>query len=162
MKKDVRLLLLMGLIVFSISLLLGVECVAIIDIWEVPAPEGSPVAAARDDAKTDVATAARVDVCLWLSGGFGLGFGGGCLLGSLGIVGAYFYQPSPPLTRFIGKSPEYIDAYIARYKRARNQVALSGAGLGCIAGAVTAGCLVTPWAAALGTFVGRIADERGW
>ena len=44
------------------------------------------------------------------------GLAGGCLLGALGIVGARFYEPSPPPTRFIGKSPEYIDAYVARYK----------------------------------------------
>ena len=157
-----NLLLLIASIVFSISLLLGVECVAIIDKWEAPAPAGSPVATARNDASTDVRTAATIDTCLWLSGGFGLGIGGGCLLGALGIVGARFYEPSPPPTRFIGKSPEYIDAYIARYKSTRNEVALSGACLGCIAGAITAGCLVTPWATALGVFAGRIVDERGW
>ena len=162
MKKDMNSLLLIALIVFSISLLLGVECVAIIDKWETPAPAGSPVATARDDASTDVRTAATIDSCLWLSGGFGLGVGGGCLLGALGIVGARFYEPSPPPTRFIGKSPEYIDAYVARYKSTRNEVALSSACLGCIAGAITAGCLVTPWATALGVFAGRIADERGW
>ena len=69
---------------------------------------------------------------------------------------------SPPLTRLLDKSPEYIDFYVDRYKRTRNQVALSGACLGCIAGAVTAGSLVTPWATALRTFAGRIADEKGW
>lgn len=162
MKKDMSSLLLIALIAFSVSLLLGVECVAIIDKWEAPAPAGSPVATARDDASTDVGTAATIDLCLWLSGGFSLGVVGGCLLGALGIVGARFYEPSPPPTRFIGKSPEYIDAYVARYKSTRNDVALSGACLGCIAGTITAGYLVTPWAAALGVFAGRMADERGW
>ena len=162
MNKSVSSLLLRVLIVFTISLLLEIECVAIIDLWEVPVPEGSPVAIARDDASTDVRAAARFDTCLWLAGGFGLGIGGGCLLGSLGIMGAYFYQPSPPLTRLIGKPPEYIDTYVASYKGARNRAALSGAGLGCIAGAVTAGCLVTPWATVLGTVAGRMADARGW
>ena len=162
MKKDVGSLLLIGLIVFSISLLLGVECVAFIDRWEAPVPEGSPVAIAKDDASTDVRTAARFDTCLWLSGGFGLGFSGGCLLGSLGIVGAYFYEPSPPVTRLIGKPPEYIDAYLAHYKSQRNEAAFYGACLGCTAGAITAGCLVTPWATVFGAIAGRMADERGW
>ena len=162
MKKDMNSLLLIALIVFSISLLLGFECVAIIDKWEAPAPAGSPVVTARDDASTDVRTAATIDSCLWLSGGFSLGIGGGCLLGSLGIVGAYFYQPSPPPTRFMGKPPEYIDAYVSRYKETRNNAALGGVCLGCIAGTITAGCLVTPWAAALGVVAGRMADERGW
>ena len=162
MKKDMNSLLLIALIVFSVSLLLGVECVAIIDVWEVPVPTGSPVAIARDDASSDVRTAAQFDACLWLVSGFGLGIGGGCLLGSVGIVGAYFYQPSPPLTRFIGKPPGYIDTYVARYKRERNEAALGGACLGCIVGTITAGCLVTPWATALGVVAGRMADERGW
>ena len=162
MKKDMNSLLLIALIVFSISLLLGVECVAIIDRWEVLVPEGSLVAIARDDASTDVRAAAQFDTGLWLLGGFGVGFGGGCLLGSLGIVGALFYHPSPPSARLIGKPPEYIDAYVTRYERERNEAALGGAGLGCIAGAVTAGCLVTPWATVLGAVAGRMADGRGW
>ena len=130
LNKGVSSLLLMVLIVFTISLLLGVECIAIIDLWDVPMPEGSPVAIGREDASTDVRAAARFDACLWVSGGFGLGIGGGCLLGALGIIGAYFYEPSPPLTRLIGKPPEYIDAYVVSYKRARNRAALGGAGLG--------------------------------
>ena len=162
MKKDMNSLLLIALIVFSISLLLGIECVAIIDRWEAPVPEGSPVAIGREDASRDVRTAAGFDSCLWLAGGFGLGIGGGCLLGSLGIVGAYFYQPSPSPTRFMGKPPEYIDAYVSRYKETRNNAALGGACLGCIAGTITAGCLVTPWAAALGVVAGRMADQSGW
>jgi hypothetical protein len=163
MKKDVSSLLLIGLIVFSISLLWVVECVPIIDTFET-VPEGLRHIAdtAKDDASTDVRTVARVDACLWLSGGFCLGIGGGCLLGSLGIVGAYFYQPSPHPTRLVGKPPEYIDFYVTHYKRERNRAALGGACLGCTAGAVTAGCLVTPWATVLGTFAGRIADGRGW
>ena len=155
-------LLLIALIVFSVSLFLGIECVAIIDRWEAPAPEGSPVAIGREDASSDVRTVARFDSCLWLAGGFAFGIGGGCLLGSLGIVGAYFYQPSPSPTRLMGKPPEYIDAYVSRYKETRNNTALGGACLGCIVGTITAGCLVTPWAAALGVVAGRMVDERGW
>ena len=162
MKKDVSSLLLMVWIVFSISLLWVVECVSIIDTWPPRPPEGSLAATAIDDAEADVRTAARVDACLWLSGGFCLGISGGCLLGSLGIVGAAFYEPSPPPMRLVGKSPEYIDFYVAHYKAERIEAAFGGAGLGCIAGAVTAGCLVTPWATVLGTFAGRIADQRGW
>ena len=62
----------------------------------------------------------------------------------------------------MGKSPEYINAYVSRYKSIRNNAALGGACLGCIAGAIMAGCLVTPWATALGVGAGRMADERGW
>ena len=106
---------------------------------------------------------ADVNSCLWLSGGLCLGVGGGCLLGSLGVVAAFFYEPSPPPpTRLLGKPPEYVDVYVSNYKHARWMLALSGASLGCATGAIAAGCLVTPWSAALGTVVGRMVDERGW
>ena len=71
MKKDVSSLLLMVWIVFSISLLWVVESVSIIDTWRSEPPEGSLAATAIDDAEADVRTAARVDTCLWLSGGSG-------------------------------------------------------------------------------------------
>ena len=163
MKNDVSLLL---LIVFSPLLFFVVECVAFIDTFDGldTLPEGLRHIAvtARGDAETDVRMAARIDGCLWLSGGFLLGIGGGCLLGSVGIVGARFYEPSPPPTRLVGKSPEYIDFYVARYKSKRNTAALGSACLGCTAGVATVGCLVTPWATVLGIVAGRMADERGW
>ena len=112
------------------------------------------------DAEADIGIAGRVDTCLWLSGGFCLGISGGCLLGSVGIVAAGFYEPSPPPMRLVGKSPEYIDAYVVHYKAERTRSAVNGACLGCIAGAITAGVLVTPWAAVLGIF--EFADQRGW
>ena len=102
-----------------------------------------------------------MDVCGWQVV-FCFGVSGGCLFGSLGVVAAYFYEPSPPPTRLVGKPPEYVDSYINMYKAERNKTALSGAFLGCTAGAIITGCLVTPWAAALGTVVGRMADKSGW
>ena len=155
MKKDVSSPL---LIVFSIPLLSMVGCISIMsDVWVCE--DLRPIyETAHDDAHDD----AHVDRCLWLSGGLCLGVGGGCLLGSLGIVAAHFYEPSPPPTRLLGKPPEYVDFYVSNYREVRQNVALSAASIGCIAGAVTAGCLVTPWATVLGTFAGRIADGRGW
>jgi hypothetical protein len=155
MKKDVSSPL---LIVFSIPLLSMVGCISIMsDVWV--REDLRPIyETAHDDAHDD----AHVDRCLWLSGGLCLGFGGGCLLGPLGIVAAHFYEPSPPPTRLLGKPPEYVDFYVSNYREVRQNVALSAASIGCIAGAVTAGCLVTPWATVLGTFAGRIADGRGW
>ena len=153
MKQGVGLLLLM---VCGISSLSMVGCVPV-GVWV--REDLRPIAkAAHDDARDD----AKIDACLWLSGGFCLGIGGGCLLGSVGIVAAYFYEPSPSPARLVGKPPEYVDLYVSTYKAERNITALSGAFLGCAAGAVVAGCLVTPWATALGTYVGRIADKSGW
>lgn len=105
--------------------------------------------AAKHDADTD----ADDDACLWFCSGFSLALGGGCLLGSLSLVPAYSYRPSPPLNRLVGKSPEYIAVYIDTYKEERRSEAASAAVVGCALGAATAGCLafagVSPWSTAL-------------
>ena len=61
-------------------------------------------AAAKNDAESD----ADADGCLWFCSGFSLALGGGCLLGSLSLIGSYLHRPSPPLNRLVGKPPEYI------------------------------------------------------
>jgi hypothetical protein len=107
------------------------------------------VAAAENDADND----ADADGCLWFCSGFSLAIGGGCLLGSLSLIGSYLHRPSPPLTRLVGKPPEYIGVYIDTYKERRRVVASRAAIVGCTLGAATAGCLafagVSPWSTAL-------------
>ncbi len=65
----------------------------------------------------------------------------------------YSYRPSPPLSRLVGKPPEYIAVYIDTYKEQRRSAAASAAIVGCTLGAATAGCLafagVSPWSTAL-------------
>ena len=104
-------------------------------------------AAAKHDADADA------DGCLWFCSGFSLALGGGCLLGSLSLVSSYSYRPSPPLSRLVGKPPEYIAVYIDTYKEQRRSDAASAAIVGCTLGAATAGCLalvgVSPWSTAL-------------
>ena len=114
MKKDVSSPL---LIVFSIPLLSMVGCISIMsDVWVCE--DLRPIyETAHDDAHDD----ANVDRCMWLSGGLCLGVGGGCLLGSLGIVAAHFYEPSPPPTRLLGKPPEYVDFYVSNYKEVKTE-----------------------------------------
>ena len=106
-------------------------------------------AAAENDADND----ADADGCLWFCSGFSLAIGGGCLLGSLSLIGSYLDRPSPPLTRLVGKPPEYIGVYIDTYKERRRVAASSAAVVGCTLGAATAGCLafagVSPWSTAL-------------
>ncbi len=103
--------------------------------------------AAKHDANADE------DGCFWFCSGFSLALGGGCLLGSLSLVSSYSYRPSPPLTRLVGKPPEYISVYIDTYKERRRSAAASAAIVGCALGAATAGCLaligVSPWSTAL-------------
>ena len=64
-----------------------------------------------------------------------------------GILGTYFYQPDPPMSRLIGKSPEYVNTYIRSYKskRGKTQALWTSAGCvtgGCITGALISGVLV--------------------
>ena len=133
-------------------------------------------AAAKNDAESD----ADADGCLWFCSGFSLALGGGCLLGSLSLVSSYSYRPSPPLSRLVGKPPEYIAVYIDTYKEQRRSAAASAAVVGCTLGAATAGCLafagVSPWSTALQestdkyghglnvvlSGISRVAVIRGW
>ena len=64
-----------------------------------------------------------------------------------GVFGTYLYQPEPPMSRLVGKSPEYIDAYIVSYKskRGKTQALWTSAGCltgGCVTGALISGVLV--------------------
>lgn len=61
----------------------------------------------------------------------------GCLFGPLGLAAAYVYEPSPPSTRLLGKSEEYVTAYSEAYKATAQSIQKSKALTGCITGCVT-------------------------
>ena len=82
-------------------------------------------------AESDAAEDAGAGECLWFCTGFSLALGGGCLLGALSLVGSYLYRPAPPLTRLVGKPPEYIAVYVDTYKDERRVSASSAAIIGC-------------------------------
>ena len=58
------------------------------------------------------------------------GAGVGCLIP---LISSYAYQPGPPLDRFIGKSPEYIDLYTKFYKRRTRQLRIRSTVIGAAA-----------------------------
>lgn len=87
---------------------------------------------AERDAETDTK---RV---VWVGGNFVLGVVGGCLLGSVGLLGAYIYEPSPPASRLLGKSPEYIVFYTDAYKAKARDLQLKYAATGCVSGSLVA------------------------
>ena len=89
--------------------------------------------AAEHDAEADTK---RI---VWVGGNFVLGIVGGCLLGSVGLLGAYIYEPSPPISRLLGKSPEYTMFYTDAYKAKARDLRLKYASIGCISGSVVAG-----------------------
>ena len=65
-----------------------------------------------------------------------LWFFAGCVLGVWGVVIGYVVDPSPPATRLMGKSPEYVMTYTAAYKTAGKSAQGKQALIGCGVGAV--------------------------
>ncbi len=94
-------------------------------------------------AKTSAERDAEADTkrLIWVGGNFGLSVVGGCLLGSVGLLGAYIYEPSPPASRMMGKSPEYIMFYTDAYKAKAQNLQMKYATIGCISGSLVAGGL---------------------
>ena len=140
----------MGILLLMVGLTFGLPFIAAADASQAELEVLKRIAnAAKHDANTD----ADEDACLWFCSGFSLALGGGCLLGALSLIPSYSYRPSPPLSRLVGKSPEYIAVYIDTYKERRKSTAASAAIVGCTLGAATAGCLalvgVSPWSTAL-------------
>ena len=95
--------------------------------------------AAERDAETDTSQ------LLWIGGTFVLAAVGGCLLGSVGLLGAYIYDPPVPSHRLLGKSPEYVMFYTQAYKEKVENVQLRSSLLGCLGGTVVAVIIWTPY-----------------
>jgi hypothetical protein len=62
----------------------------------------------------------------------GLWFLAGCLGTAVGVIIAYVYTPSPPASRLIGKSPEYVAYYTDFYKTKAKSIQTSKAWTGCL------------------------------
>lgn len=104
--------------------------------------QAEAITAAEQDANKDV------NIPFW--------FGAGCILSGLfffqepfgyiaapaGIVGAYFYRPTPPPSRLIGKSLEYVDAYTSAYQLKRGSTQALWASAGCLGGVLTVAAVV--------------------
>ena len=54
----------------------------------------------------------------------------------VGIVGTYFYQSSPPTSRLIGKSPQYVRYYTKTYKKRIGELRAKWASAGVVGGIV--------------------------
>lgn len=111
----------------------------------------SNVAQAQAQAEIDATADANKDVNkpLW--------FGTGCLLSGLvflplpswyscllppaGLTGTYFYQPAPPLSRLVGKTPDYVSVYTSTYKSKRGNIQASWASAGCLSGGAVVGLI---------------------
>ena len=60
----------------------------------------------------------------------------GCLGWLPGLVVAYVYQPVPPATQLLGKSPEFVASYTDAYKATAKRTQVSKAWMGCIASTI--------------------------
>lgn len=66
----------------------------------------------------------------------GVWFAAGCLFGVVGVGAAAIIVPSPPLSRLLGKSPEYIKIYQQVYEQEVRKRQTQQAMLGCLVGTV--------------------------
>ena len=81
--------------------------------------QAEAIIAAERDAQNDINRG------LWLLGG--------CLGGVVGVIVAYAVEPSPPVTRLLGKSPEYVASYTDAYReKAKNGQVISALGGCCL------------------------------
>lgn len=104
-----------------------------------------------------------------------LWFGTGCLLSGLtflpllgwyslllppvGLAGTYFYQPDPPFSRLMGKSPEYVDAYTQTYKSKRGNIQVRWASAGCVSGCVVVGGVLFAVGVGVGLGAAAVLEE---
>ena len=58
----------------------------------------------------------------------------GCVGGFIGVAGGYFYEPAPPASALLGKSPEYVAFYADAYTSKAKNIQTRGAIEGCVAG----------------------------
>ena len=57
-----------------------------------------------------------------------------CLFGVIPLVIAYVIDPSPPMGRLMGKSPEYVAAYTDAYRAEVKHIRTNNALWGCLVG----------------------------
>ena len=97
--------------------------------------------AAEADANKDVNKLLCFSAGCVLSALFFLPSPYGYLLPPTGIIGLYSYQPVPPPSRLIGKSPEYIAAYTSAYPLKRGDIQAQWTSAGCLSGCVILGII---------------------
>jgi len=76
----------------------------------------------------------------------------GCFGGLFGVAGGYLYEPAPPASALLGKSPEYVAFYTDAYTSKAKNIQTRGAIEGCVAST----CVT---AALYGIFIILVVEE---
>ena len=105
------------------------------------AQQNSQILQAKIDAENDAKK--NNNPHLWGGGTFVIALAGGCLLGSLPLIGSFIYEPNVPSQRLLGKSPEYILLYTETYKKKAKNQNTTYSFLGCVSGSLAAGFIWT-------------------
>lgn len=112
--------------------------------------QAEAIIAAEQDANKDINKPFWFGAGCFLSGLFFLPVPFGYIVPPAGVVGTYFYRPAPPLSRLIGKSPEYVDAYTSAYELKRGNIQAQWASAGCLGGCLTVTVVVVGIAIGIG------------
>ena len=56
----------------------------------------------------------------------------GCVGGLIGVAAGYLYEPSPPASALLGKSPEYVVSYTDAYAKKAKGIQGRNAMFGCV------------------------------
>ncbi|MCD6531997.1 hypothetical protein J7K99_06115 [bacterium] len=98
-----------------------------------------PLFAESRDVTTKACTDAKLDAQIDIN--TTLWMGAGCLFGLLGVGAAYVIEPSPPASRLLGKSAEYVAIYTDCYKEEGKSIQTKAALKGCVVGTLVAWAL---------------------
>lgn len=113
-------------------LILSMPCITL-------AQQTSDSAQALVDAQTDAK-----EPFGWLAGSFLMASACGLLGGGIAVLASQAMTPSPPASRFIGKSAEYVSFYTNTYQSEVKRKRLIYTSGGCLAGTVVAVIIWAP------------------
>ena len=77
----------------------------------------------------------------------------GCVGGLIGVAAGYLYEPSPPASALLGKSPEYVVSYTDAYAKKAKGIQGRNAMFGCV--------LTTLGSVALGVAAAAAEESEG-
>ena len=103
------------------------------------AQENSDAAQAVMDARKDVKLSRTGEY--WAFGTFLTSIACGCIGGSIILISSQLYTPTPPTSRLIGKSSEYITFYTQTYQQEMKKCQGQASIAGCIGGSAVAAAL---------------------